>query len=192
MSGLRERHKEATRRKLEESALHLYRVNGFRRTTIDDLCGHAEVGRRTFFRYFDSKEDVLLARLRIDVAALEETFRTADASERTDDLLLRAVDSVITDREIARRFTEVVLDEPALRTLFLGMLLEVEEALAALIARHHHPGNAQSARLVAAAAVTGYRVGLRTWIDGPADTDPKPIIRRDVLALAGPLIEERC
>lgn len=188
MSGLRERRKEATRRKLEESALHLYRVNGFRATTIDDLCAHAEVARRTFFRYFDSKEDVLLTRLRIDVAALDETFRTAGADERIDGLLLRAVDSVITDREVARRFAEVVVDEPALRTLFLGMLLEVEEALAALITRHHHPCDTQSARLVAAAAVTGYRVGLRTWIDGPADTDPRPIIQRNVLAIAGPLI----
>ncbi len=55
---------EATRERIVEAALGLFLESGYAPTTIDHIAARAEVGRRTFFRYFPSKEAVLFADLR--------------------------------------------------------------------------------------------------------------------------------
>jgi AcrR family transcriptional regulator len=187
MPGLRERKKQSTRQAVEDAALQLYRERGIHETTIDELCARADIARRTFFRYFSSKEDVLLARLRVDIAAVEETFRQAPAAEPLAALLTRAVDAVVTDPEAFARFADVVLALPALRALYLGMLADFEDALRDLIARRLRiPPQGERARILAAAAVTGYRVGLEAWMTMEPRPDPGPVLQRTMTALVEP------
>jgi TetR/AcrR family transcriptional regulator, regulator of mycofactocin system len=47
-----------SRAELEHIAFDLFGRQGFEQTTIDDIAGAAGIGRRTFFRYFPSKNDV--------------------------------------------------------------------------------------------------------------------------------------
>src|SRR5689334_21155437 len=58
--GLRERKKARTRAAIREHALRLIRANGYQRTTVEKIAEAAEVSVSTFFRYFPSKEDVVL------------------------------------------------------------------------------------------------------------------------------------
>lgn len=58
--SLRERKKQRTRAELQRHALRLFRDQGYAETTVDDIAAAAEVSRSTFFRYFGTKEDVLL------------------------------------------------------------------------------------------------------------------------------------
>ena len=58
--GLRERKKAKTRAAIQAAALHLFERQGYQATTVDQIAEMAEVSQSTFFRYFPSKEDVVL------------------------------------------------------------------------------------------------------------------------------------
>ncbi|HEY5834022.1 TetR family transcriptional regulator [Streptomyces sp.] len=58
--GLRARKKEQTRHDLRESAARLFAANGFAATTVAGITAAANVSERTFFRYLDGKEALLL------------------------------------------------------------------------------------------------------------------------------------
>ncbi len=60
MLGLRERKKAKTRNLIQEQALQLFREQGYEETTVDQIAEAAEVSLSTLFRYFPTKEDLVL------------------------------------------------------------------------------------------------------------------------------------
>ncbi len=59
-TGLRELKKARTREAIQRHALRLFDAQGYEATTIDQIVEAAEVSQSTFFRYFPTKEDVVL------------------------------------------------------------------------------------------------------------------------------------
>src|SRR5215203_7523738 len=59
-AGLRERKKAKTRAEIQRHALKLFGERGYEATTVAQIAEAAEVSESTFFRYFPTKEDVVL------------------------------------------------------------------------------------------------------------------------------------
>ncbi|MFF0144936.1 mycofactocin system transcriptional regulator [Amycolatopsis sulphurea] len=79
-TGRRGRPPGTSARALEVIALQLFHERGFHATTVDDIASAAGVSRRTFFRYYETKSDVLWNEFDAEVAALEKLL--ADTSDK--------------------------------------------------------------------------------------------------------------
>jgi AcrR family transcriptional regulator len=73
--GLRERKKQQTKERLIGAALLLFRDRGYEGATVEAIAEQAEVSVTTFFRYFDSKEDVFLEGHRAIIDRVEAAIR---------------------------------------------------------------------------------------------------------------------
>ena len=180
--GLRERKKALTRATIEAKALERFLDAGFEQARLEDICADAMVSLRTFFRYFTSKEDLVFSRLRSHLDLTEELF----ARRPTDEPLLASMRAVIDqaladysaerERELVR--LRLVADTPALQagmaTVFSGF-----EQFARRVAatRLCEADDARRPRLVAAASVAAFRVGLDVWVA----SDARPDLARLVL-----------
>lgn len=58
--GVREIKRRETHRRITETALKLFVENGYEVTTLDAIAEASEIARRTFFHYFNSKEEIIL------------------------------------------------------------------------------------------------------------------------------------
>ena len=76
--GLRDRKKLRTREALIAAALRLYREKGFDRMTVAEIARAADVAPRTFFGYFETKEDVFLGPGDIRIERLVQAIRERD------------------------------------------------------------------------------------------------------------------
>ena len=100
--GLRERKKARTRASIREHALRLFREQTYQGTTVEQIAAAAEVSPSTFFRYFPTKEDIVL---RDDMDT-----RMIEALERQPTSLgpLSAVRAAL--REVFTSYTQADLD----------------------------------------------------------------------------------
>ena len=179
--GLREQKKALTRATLEATALERFLAEGYEPVRLEDLCAECLVSTRTFFRYFTSKEDLVLGRLRSHLDLATELFARQPASGP----LLVSLRAVITetvadyaadpDRELVRLrlvTTTPVLDA-ALGRVFAGFERLVHRFAAERTKREE---DARAPRLVAAATVAAFRVGLEMWVASEARRDLADLI----------------
>jgi AcrR family transcriptional regulator len=80
-AGLRERKREKLREQIVRTAIELFARQGFERTTIDEIVAEVDVSRRTFFRYFATKEELLTEWLEADRFRIREAVASRPATE---------------------------------------------------------------------------------------------------------------
>jgi AcrR family transcriptional regulator len=95
--GRREENKQRTRSALEQAAARLFEQQGFEATTVRDIATAAGVGERTFFRYFPSKEDLVLQQVRDLIPGLMQRVRERPAAESPLTALREAIVDWLTE-----------------------------------------------------------------------------------------------
>ena len=93
-STLRERKRDRTRKALIDAAIDLFERNGYDGTTVADIAEAADIGTRTFFSYFASKEELLFPESDARVAAAVTAIADRKPDDRPADVLLRALRDV--------------------------------------------------------------------------------------------------
>jgi mycofactocin system transcriptional regulator len=85
------RPRSTSRRALEIVALRLFAEHGFDETTVDEIASEAGVSRRTFFRYFPSKNAVLMGEFDEEIETIRRLLAAADPATPMMDAVREAV-----------------------------------------------------------------------------------------------------
>lgn len=165
--GRREQKREETRRRLTREGQRLFAEQGFDRTSVDEIAAAAGVSRRTFFHYFDSKEDVILSRHADFERALVDAIRTAPPREP----LLRVAEQAMIaalgsfDPDEARLIERLKRDTPAFSARDHGKYERLERAIAGALAERSGSAPDDLRTRLDAMLVTGVlRVGGAGWV----------------------------
>ncbi len=156
--GLRERKKAKTRAAIQEHALRLFQEQGYDATTVEQIAEAAEVSPSTFFRYFPTKEDVVLYD---DLDPLVIAAFEAQPPDLTPLQAMRgamlAVFTSIPPEEVAKQWERgaLILSAPELRMRFWDQIADAIQLLAALVAKRVGRRPDDPEVLTFAGAVTG-------------------------------------
>jgi AcrR family transcriptional regulator len=165
--GLRERKRRETSERIIEKGLKLFVKNGYEATTLDAIAEAAGISRRTFFYYFKSKEDVLLA---ARDSGFREALRPMMLDEPPDQAPLDAAQKCLI--KLASRYEtkeSIVFDRlmqstEALRARKEAVFVETEQILLeAMCELWPSPGRREGLRLVAMVAMGTLRLALDKW-----------------------------
>lgn len=158
--SLRERKRVRTRQALVTAAAELFERDGYEQTTIADIAAAAEIGTRTFFSYFASKEELLFPESDGRIEAAIAAIATRRPGERPASVLLRALTTVgdesddMTGRLGALRL-RLIRTVPSVRGRALQMQLDAQREIARQLAAAY-PDELDEVR---AAALVGAFIG---------------------------------
>ena len=167
----------SVRERLALAATELFQTEGYIETTIDEIASHAGVGRRTFFRYYRTKEDVifpdhdqLLLKVRARLFMHPEETGIAAATEAVKIVMREYVDT----REISLVRYQLVNQVPALREREIVSVARYQRAFRERLAEgaDASPGTALRAEVIAASIAAAHNQVLRRWLRGNGKTDP--------------------
>jgi AcrR family transcriptional regulator len=117
-SSVREERTTRTRSDIVEAAMSLFIGSGFDATTIDEIARRSGIGRRTFFRYFPTKEAVLFSEFKARQAYALESLERSPADESSLSALVRVLGDMCDhplEPARAARIRRVVHASPILR-----------------------------------------------------------------------------
>ncbi len=158
--SLRDRKRARTRQALTAAALELFESRGYDETTIAEIAAAAEIGTRTFFSYFPSKEDLLFPEADARVRAAVNAIASRGPADGPAEVLLRALQDVgeasddLSGRMSALRL-RLFRTVPAVRGRGLQLQMEAQRQ----IARHLAAAFPDQIDEVGAGALTGAFLG---------------------------------
>ncbi|MFI5059937.1 MAG: TetR/AcrR family transcriptional regulator [Actinomycetales bacterium] len=202
--GLRERKRLETRSQLERAAVTLALTIGLENTTIDAICAAVPVSQRTFFNYFESKEDAMLGvqDLALDAATVA-THVEQQAGEpllsSVITLLFHALGPVIADTELHEARMTLIKQHPDLLGRQIAQMTRMGEQLTAAVSTllaHDRASAGTTAdernllsELILPLCGGAVRAAVKEWIVDGGDRSPHELSRRAV-ELAGKAIEK--
>ncbi|MFJ3709746.1 TetR family transcriptional regulator [Streptomyces sp. NBC_01387] len=186
-----------TREALAEAACTLVCDRGLKAVTVEDIADRADVTRRTFSRYFSSKEDAVLDSVRADGDRINDALRSRPADEPPLVAYRNAVDDWLSDdahpawhrRPRIFELMRIADGEPTLYAAFQHIRVEAQaDSIRILAARMgvDHERDLRPAVLVGAGA--GALVAAQAaWVRSSREDALPGIVHAAFAALAGEL-----
>jgi len=169
---LRDVAREAVRDQVSKAAWTLFAQHGFEGTTVEQIAEASGMSRRTFFRYFTGKEELVLDQLVRSASAVADALAERPVDEPAWTALRAAFQVTVRIQEehadTTRRLLRMLGGEPALRSVLSERRRRWEELLAPHVAtrlpkRTSRRGPDPRARAVAASAIACLETAQELW-----------------------------
>ncbi|MEU0463677.1 MULTISPECIES: TetR family transcriptional regulator [Amycolatopsis] len=160
------------RHALTVAAIEKFSEQGYDATTVDEIASAAGVGRRTFFRYFRSKEDAIFPNHEEVLGRIEQLFATADERQNPLEVACAGVglvlDSYLADPDVSVKRFALTRTVPSLRDKEVASVDRYQRVLATFLrARFQAAGDPLwdlRGSVAAAAVAAAHNHVLRRWL----------------------------
>ncbi|MCH4023630.1 MAG: TetR family transcriptional regulator [Acetobacter sp.] len=169
--GIREKNRQETQARLIVAAMRLLSERGYESVTVDDIAGDAGVSRRTLFRYFPGKDEIVLAWTQGMTGVLAETIRATPSSIDAREAMIRSFEAVIPRMASSRReafaFVSLIEKTPALLPVSLRKYAQWEDSLAEALQLRLEGTEEErrlGSRVMARSGIAAFRTALDEWL----------------------------
>jgi mycofactocin system transcriptional regulator len=166
------RRRVTSRAELEHAAFRLFEETGFEPTTVDDIAAAAGIGRRTFFRYFPSKNDVAWGRFDTELDRMRIRLKASPPDVPLMDAIREALVDFnrVDDAQVPwhRRRMALILRVPALLAHSTLRFADWREVVAEFVASRTGTRTGDLAPQAISHAVLGVAIAAyNQWLDDP-------------------------
>ncbi|MBB3608338.1 TetR/AcrR family transcriptional regulator [Rhizobium sp. BK602] len=165
-AGLREEKRRQTFQRIAEAGLKSFLSKGYQETTIDEIAAAAGISRRTFFYYFKSKDDILLAHQRGYMEALRASIMENRSAGRPLDVIHQATLGLVARLQAPQLFetARLMRQSESLRTRTRGNYLQLEQVAYEALCELFPARDRDGLRLVSMIAVSPLRLSVDKWL----------------------------
>lgn len=192
-AGLRERTRRAVRAEIVATAMRLFLERGFEATTMEQIAGEIGISRRSLFRYFGTKEDIVLGDHAASGRVLQAALEARPADESPWDALRAALktlfESLPYSPEDFLKITSMLHASPSLRARQLEKRQQWTELLVPDIARRlgadADPMTQLRAGALVACALACSEAATDAWVRSNGTVDMERAFDEAVAAVRG-------
>ncbi|MEU4607922.1 TetR/AcrR family transcriptional regulator [Kribbella sp. NPDC023972] len=190
--GLRELKRERTRRLIADKAFELFTDHGFGRTTVEQIAAAAEVGPSTLYRYFPTKETLVLEFVEDCLLGAVAWFREQPEVELPDGLqsvIERVLEQLDGNPVRVRAVFDLAAQTASVSAHLNEMTWRFRNELTDELVRRlagDDPQDAEfTAALAAGIAMNIIETVVRSWVENPDGAEVKELARRAMTLLRG-------
>ncbi len=185
--GKRERNQKKLRDRISAAGIRLFSEKGFDATTVSEIAAAAGTSRRTLFRYFPSKDDVVFDWLDeqgdIICEYLTSRARDSSATHALRRAMLHLADCLDADSARASQLTRIVYDTPSLSRRYQAENSRWEGEVTEILLRGQAKKQAFLLRVQVAAATAGLVCAMRAWAADESNLSVRHWVRKGFRAL---------
>jgi AcrR family transcriptional regulator len=176
---------ERTRQLIAEKAFELFTENGFHHTTVEQIAAAAEVGPRTLYRYYPTKEALVVKFVEVNLFAALDNLRAQPLDMPLPEALYALVDTVINvtaaNAERVLAVYDLVERTPSVQAQFSDLWSNWRREVAAEVSRRHSGRSSDlTGDLAAAYAMVIIDVSLRHWAESRGQVTMRRLVNRAV------------
>lgn len=175
--SLHRRMRHRMRAEVASTAATLFLTNGFDETTVDQICDAAGLSRRSFFRYFKGKEDVVVSVFSMLAEEGCKAFVNRPVDEGIWTALRHSMDPFVewskADPSRAHALLRLIEESPTLRASYLDRVDRWRASLAAVVAARADAGSLSELQInvISAASMGAFVAGGRAWSESEGSAE---------------------
>ncbi|MQB44130.1 TetR family transcriptional regulator [Rhizobium sp. ICMP 5592] len=164
--GLREQKRRLTFQRIADAGLKSFLAKGYQETTLDEIAAAAGISRRTFFYYFKSKDEILLAHQRGYIEALKTSVLESASVGQPIEIVHQALRKLVARIQTPQLLetARLLRQNNALRVRTRGNYLALEQAVYEGLCELFPAKDHDELRLMSMVSVSPLRLAVDKWL----------------------------